>query len=91
MSKPIPHGTANGYCNYRCRCSECKNAWRQYARDRVDAWRHRKVGEGLTAHGKPRKSRLSVENLERMLQASRSQGFEDGFKTGVEFARGTRS
>lgn len=24
--KPIPHGTQNGYGNYRCRCDECRKA-----------------------------------------------------------------
>ena len=23
----IPHGTTNGYSNYRCRCDECKAVW----------------------------------------------------------------
>ena len=26
----IPHGTLNAYTNGRCRCLECKNAWRLY-------------------------------------------------------------
>jgi hypothetical protein len=25
---PIPHGTAGGYTNHRCRCSLCREAWR---------------------------------------------------------------
>lgn len=25
--KKIPHGTANGYNNYGCRCKRCKKAW----------------------------------------------------------------
>jgi len=24
------HGTSNGYCNLRCRCAECREAWRVY-------------------------------------------------------------
>jgi len=31
MTRLIPHGTANGYNNYRCRCNECRDARRKYA------------------------------------------------------------
>ena len=26
------HGTAGGYTNHRCRCSECRGAWADYMR-----------------------------------------------------------
>lgn len=29
-NKPIPHGTKNGYNNYRCRCRDCRRAWSAY-------------------------------------------------------------
>ena len=25
----IPHGTAGGYSNHRCRCEQCRKAWRE--------------------------------------------------------------
>ena len=28
-NKPIPHGTIGAYTNYRCRCDECRSAWRE--------------------------------------------------------------
>lgn len=31
----IPHGTANGYNNYKCRCVLCREAWRVYHANRV--------------------------------------------------------
>ena len=33
--KPTPHGTVNGYQTYRCRCADCRNAWRIYYREKV--------------------------------------------------------
>jgi hypothetical protein len=27
------HGTANGYCNLKCRCDACRNAWREWMSD----------------------------------------------------------
>jgi 5-methylcytosine-specific restriction endonuclease McrA len=29
---PIPHGTANGYKHYKCRCDKCKSAMSEYGR-----------------------------------------------------------
>lgn len=34
-AKQIPHGTANGYVNYRCRCTPCSEA------ARLAQWRRR--------------------------------------------------
>lgn len=31
---PTPHGTSNGYVNFRCRCDECRAAWRDYCNGR---------------------------------------------------------
>jgi hypothetical protein len=31
---PIPHGTANGYKHYGCRCDGCKAAYSEYSRER---------------------------------------------------------
>jgi 5-methylcytosine-specific restriction endonuclease McrA len=31
-TRPIPHGTANGYKHYGCRCDQCKIAMREYGR-----------------------------------------------------------
>lgn len=31
--RPIPHGTLNGYVNYKCSCGECKGAKADYERD----------------------------------------------------------
>lgn len=28
----VPHGTTNAYCNYYCRCIECRAAWAAYTR-----------------------------------------------------------
>lgn len=30
----IPHGTAGGYQNHKCRCIPCTNAWATYKRER---------------------------------------------------------
>jgi hypothetical protein len=27
---PIRHGTTDGYCNHKCRCQECRQAWAAY-------------------------------------------------------------
>jgi len=27
---PYPHGTVSGYTNRKCRCADCRLAWRQY-------------------------------------------------------------
>lgn len=35
------HGTVNGYINRRCRCQECKDAWREYHRPYQERWRRR--------------------------------------------------
>lgn len=32
-STPIPHGTLNGYVNYKCSCPACKGAKADYERD----------------------------------------------------------
>jgi hypothetical protein len=29
-----PGGYPNGYFNYNCRCTDCKGAWAEYARER---------------------------------------------------------
>lgn len=29
----IPHGRPGSYTNHRCRCPECREAWRLYCRD----------------------------------------------------------
>jgi hypothetical protein len=36
---PMKHGTTGAYTNHRCRCKECKKAWRLYfnKRYRYDA------------------------------------------------------
>jgi hypothetical protein len=35
-TRPLtPHGTENGYQNYRCRCAECREAWRVAHRKRM--------------------------------------------------------
>jgi hypothetical protein len=36
-----PHGTANGYRHYECRCSDCREAWRVYFGDLRRKWRTR--------------------------------------------------
>lgn len=28
------HGTTNGYANKKCRCEDCKKAWRKYCKER---------------------------------------------------------
>lgn len=28
----MKHGTPGGYTNHRCRCDECRTAWREYRR-----------------------------------------------------------
>jgi hypothetical protein len=33
-SRSIPHGTAGGYQNHKCRCIPCTNAWATYKRER---------------------------------------------------------
>lgn len=37
------HGTVNGYINLRCRCDECREAWRVYEPARLsrERWRRR--------------------------------------------------
>lgn len=30
---PIPHGTRSGYCNHGCRCDDCREAHRIYAKE----------------------------------------------------------
>ena len=46
-----PHGTPNGYFNYRCRCSRCKTAGREYQLPRTkDRWA-RGLPEGDSRHG----------------------------------------
>src|ERR1700677_4043481 len=37
MSKPIPHGTYNGYKNYGCRCERCCKANTRYCKAWMDA------------------------------------------------------
>lgn len=34
-TRPIPHGTRNGYSYYKCRCEPCRFAAREYARKRA--------------------------------------------------------
>lgn len=41
----IPHGTDNGYNNYRCRCPECRAANTRVVGPRVQAYRERKQNE----------------------------------------------
>lgn len=31
--RPIPHGTASGYNNHKCRCQPCRDAWAASMRD----------------------------------------------------------
>lgn len=38
METNINHGSASTYNNYSCRCDECKEAWRIYARKYRDAY-----------------------------------------------------
>lgn len=33
------HGRASTYNNHKCRCEECKAAWREYIVPRMQAWR----------------------------------------------------
>lgn len=35
----VPHGTNNGYVNYRCRCDSCKAAASEYQREYRLSWR----------------------------------------------------
>lgn len=45
------HGTINGYSNHKCRCDDCRAAWRGYTRE----LRRRKVGQPIpdsVGHGK---------------------------------------
>lgn len=38
------HGTQNGYINLRCRCADCREAWRVYDRARNRTRRQRPYG-----------------------------------------------
>ncbi len=33
LDRELPHGTANAYNNYRCRCAACREAWRVYYKE----------------------------------------------------------
>lgn len=35
--KPIPHGTRNGYVNYKCRCADCRRVNAEYGRQRYQS------------------------------------------------------
>lgn len=37
--RAVPHATAGGYQNHKCRCVPCTNAWAKYKRDRRAARR----------------------------------------------------
>lgn len=45
------HGTANGYGNNKCRCSDCTTAWASYSVDRRHARRERGLDPGDPRHG----------------------------------------
>lgn len=38
MDKELKHGSASTYSNQKCRCDECREAWRIYARKYRDAY-----------------------------------------------------
>jgi hypothetical protein len=45
------HGSLNAYNNLRCRCDECREAAREPARQRQEAWRRRQ-GMGEAKRGR---------------------------------------
>lgn len=42
-TKPVTHGTANGYSYYKCRCRPCTDAWAAYCRKLKNAHKANKV------------------------------------------------
>jgi hypothetical protein len=46
-NKPTPHGTVNGYNNYRCRCDLCREAIRAYQPLKDAIERHRRAVLGI--------------------------------------------
>jgi hypothetical protein len=46
-----PHGTTNGYTNYRCMCEDCTAAWNEYCSDRRKARRKARDPRTLVAQG----------------------------------------
>lgn len=51
------HGTANGYRNLKCRCDECRHAWRDYERTpqamrRKERYRRVTLGQRPARHGR---------------------------------------
>lgn len=48
----IPHGTYNGYSNYRCRCQPCRDAGAEYARKRKATLRAKAAADpSVLPHG----------------------------------------
>lgn len=47
------HGTTNGYCNLKCRCTDCRRAWASYCADlRRFRISHRPLASDDPRHGK---------------------------------------
>jgi len=42
---PIVHGTVDGCVNHKCKCDECTQAYREYMRDYMRAYRAKKKEE----------------------------------------------
>lgn len=45
------HGTINGYCNQKCRCGDCKQAWSFYKRDRLERLKSSGISPDDPRHG----------------------------------------
>ena len=45
------HGTMNGYCNLKCRCQPCRDAWAAYFKSMKASWPQ--LAEDDPRHGTP--------------------------------------
>jgi hypothetical protein len=77
-SKP-PHGTAGRYNNHKCRCGECREAWRIYIRER--SWRlgyHRPLDQVLSERRATAEARDNHGTETRYQLGCRCQVCRDG-------------
>lgn len=74
----IPHGTYYAYCKYRCRCSECVTAGREYARSKAEAKNARRRAQPrkppTPEQRAKRNAQMRQKRREAKLQASLGNG-----------------
>lgn len=86
QAKPIPHGTAGGYTNHKCRCDDCKRAFADAMWKANRKRRERGLPPGAPQHGTANGYGNYGCRCDLCLDARRKDRLERKRATGIEAA-----